>query len=47
MQYDKLFRFFYHIDFENMIKKKPMLCMRVVDNLRKKHAHVPAVAENP
>ena len=24
MQYDKLFRFFYHIDFENMIKKKPM-----------------------
>ena len=24
MQYDKLFRFFYHIDFENKIKKKPM-----------------------
>ena len=22
MQYDKRFRFFYHIDFENMIKKK-------------------------
>ena len=22
MQYDKLFSFFYHIDFENMIKKK-------------------------
>ena len=25
MQYDKLFKLFYHIDFENMIKKKPMV----------------------
>ena len=25
MQYDKLFSFFYHIDFENMIKKNQCL----------------------